>query len=244
MLRQYSNRHLVEVNCGFQFQNESTLWDSTFFGQFYEKIKSDGFNEKQERKGVQIKFEPNSKGNTSLPFTSSEVEDQVIFKNTDKGWAIAMGKNRISFHVLKNYTNWLDFASNVIQPYSQHYRALGLGNGIRTCNIIYLNQFIKPVGEQLSDYFNIISPINSSYGIETITSLQRIVESNVNLLITKLNSQAVANRLNINLECGAVCKNIACMNNSDWIEQANQTHGPVRGFFESIITEKLRAELI
>ena len=51
------------------------------------------------------------------------------------------------------------------------------------------------------------------------------------------------NGLNINLECGAICKSVVCINNNDWIFQANQTHEPIKDFFESLISEKLRKEL-
>lgn len=91
----------MKLICGFQFLNETTAWDSTFFGQFYEKIKSEGFTERQERKGVQIKFDGNLKNKGAVPLTSSEIEDQIIFKNNITGMPIAMGKNRISFHIVK-----------------------------------------------------------------------------------------------------------------------------------------------
>ena len=240
---QYSNHHLVEVNCGFQFLNETTTWDSTFFGQFYDKIKSGGFTERQERKGFQIKFDDNLNNKDSKILTSSEIEDQIIFKNNATGMAIAMGKNKISFHVVKNYTNWDDFVTILIEPYSKIYKDLGLGNGIRQCNIVYLNRFVKQINEKLSDYFTIITSIDSKFGIETSTSIQRVIENDTNLLITKLNSQALPDGLNINLECGAICKSVVCMNNSDWIHQANKTHEPINDFFESIITKKLRKEL-
>lgn len=240
---QYSNRHLVEVNCGFQFANETTPWDSTFFGQFYEKIKTTGFTERQERKGVQIKFDGNLKNKGAAPLSSSEIEDHIIFKNNDKGIAIAMGKNKISFHIVKEYSNWGNFVTNLIEPYTKIYRELGLGNGVRQCSIVYLNRFIKKSDEKLSDYFTIISPIDIKFGIERTTSIQRIIENDANFLITKLNSQARLDGLNINLECGAICKSTVCMNTPDWIYQANQTHEPIFNFFESIITEKLRKEL-
>jgi uncharacterized protein (TIGR04255 family) len=241
MLDQYSNRHLIEVNCGFQFPQETLSWDSTFFGQYYDKIKSEGFAEKQERKGVQITFN-NLNNNSQIPFTSSEVEDQVIFKNTKKGWAIAMGKGKISFHVVQDYTNWNDFINSFISPFFTFYTDLGLGNGIRNCNIVYLNRFVKPVKEKLSNCFTIISDIDDRFGIETNTSLQRIIQSDATLLIAKLNSQIQSNGVNINLECGAICKSLICMN-KDWFNQANDTHEPIRDFFESLITPKLRKEL-
>jgi uncharacterized protein (TIGR04255 family) len=180
---QYSNRHLVEVNCGFQFLNETTAWDSTFFGQFYEKIKSDGFTERQERKGVQIKFDGNQTNKDAAPITSSEIEGQIIFKNNSKGMAIAMGKSRISFHIVKDYKGWLDFVTNFIEPYTNIYKELGLGNGERQCSVVYLNQFIKQNDEKLSDYFTIISQIDSKFGVERTTSIQRVIENDINFLI-------------------------------------------------------------
>lgn len=242
MLKQYSNHHLIEVSCGFQFPQETLVWDSTFFGQYYEKIKSTGFNEKEERKGVQITFN-GARDSGQSPFTSSEIEDQVIFKNNEKGWAILMGKGKVSFHIVKDYSNWDKFLSSLIVPYFSIYKELGLGNGIRQCNMVYLNRFKMPTSEKLSDYFTIISEIDSKFGVETTTALQRIIENDSNLLITKLHTQILPSGPSINLECGSICKSVICMNNQDWVYQANQTHQPIRDFFESLITQKLRNQL-
>ena len=236
---QYLNKHLVEVNCGFQFNKETTPWDSTFFGRFYEKILSKGFTGKEERKGVQLKFEI-TKNNASFP--STEIDDQVIFKNST-GMAILMAKNKISFHMLSNYTVWENFVNSLIIPFSEHYKSLGLGNGERQCNIVYLNRFTKNRGEDLSDYFKIVSPVDKSLGEEANTVVQKVLDNGTNLLIAKFSAQLVNTFFNINLECGAVNKDISEMNSSDWIQQANKTHAPVKDFFESIITNKLRQEL-
>jgi uncharacterized protein (TIGR04255 family) len=243
MLAEYSNRHLVEVNCGFQFPQETIAWDNIFFGQYYERIKIKGFTERETRKGVQIKFQGTPGSNSTIPFTSSEIEDQVIFKNSDKGWAISIGKGKISFHIIKGYQKWEVFLSEFIEPYFKLYTELGLGNGMRQCNIVYLNRFLKPINEKLADYFTIISQLDAKFGVETTTSLQRVIRNDSNLLITKLNTQLLPNGLNINLECGAICTSVVCMNSQDWIFQANSTHAPIKDFFESLITEKLRKEL-
>ena len=239
---QYSNLHLVEVNCGFQFHKETTPWDSTFFGRFYEKIIKYGFKGKEERKGFQVKFGIDARRNLPISPTS-EIEDQVIFKNND-GMAILMAKNKISFHIVRNYTIWEDFVSKLIKPFSEIYRSLELGNGERNCNLIYLNKFVKPSTGKLSDYFTIVSPLNEALdGIEINTVVQRVVDNGKNLLIAKLNSQLNNNMYNINLECGSMNKDSALMNGEDWIDQANKTHKPVNDFFESIITQNLRDEL-
>jgi uncharacterized protein (TIGR04255 family) len=242
---QYSNNHLVEVNCGFQFPEETVVWDSTFFGQYYEKIKSLGFDEKQERKGVQITFNGNSPNINKSPFETTAIEDQVVFKNNTKGIAILFGKGQISFHYLKEYPGWDLFVKEVITPYFQFYKELGLGNGKRQCSIVYLNSFKKEKNHKLSDYFTIISPLEHKFGLEIVTSVQRIISSsNKKLLVAKLNSQIVGDIQNINFECGGICVDESSMcDTENWLNQAKETHNPIKSFFEEIITEKLRQEL-
>jgi uncharacterized protein (TIGR04255 family) len=239
----YSNHHLIEVNCGFQFPEETVNWDSTFFGQYYEKIKDSGFIEREDRKGVQIMFNAFISDSKSPPITTSQIEDQVIFKNSEKGLAILIGKGRVSFHCIKGYQKWDVFLNEFIMPFAEHYKSLGLGNGKRQCSVVYLNRFTKSVEENLSDYLTIISSLEPKFGVEIMSSVQRVVSNKKNLLIAKLNSQVVEKTQNINLECGAVCINEKCMSNEDWSYQANQTHEPILSFFEAIITEKLRKEL-
>ncbi len=233
---QYSNEHLLEVSCGFNFPQETTQWESTFFGSFSEKIKPLGFDKREERKGVQ--FTLGIENNQPITPTTT-VDDQVIFKN-DKGWAILMSKNKISFHILKNYSNWNDFIKVVIQPFSEIYKSLGLGNGIRECQIVYLNRFEISNEKELSDYFTTVPQYNKDLGDDVATNVQRVVKNGDNLLITKFNSQLVNNTYNINLECGAISTDISDKNGSDWIKQANNIHTPINNFFEKIITDNLR----
>lgn len=240
---EYSNKHLIEINCGFQFPEETAQWDTIYFGQFYEKIKTFGYTDRQERKGIQIRFDATNLSPNNLPITTSEAEDQVVFRNNTDGLAIILGKGRVSFHCVSNYKGWNVFADEVIRPLSEQYKSIGLGNGKRQCNIVYLNRFNKPSGENLSDYFTIISSLQLDFGTEIVTSVQRIMSNKDNLLIAKLNSMVIDNSQVINLECGAMCTNDECMNSVDWVLQANKTHEPILSFFNAIVTDKLKEEL-
>ena len=240
---QYSNKHLIEVNCGFQFTEETSQWDSTFFGQYYERIKIKGFTEKEERKGVQIIFNNISVEPAKPLVSTSPVEDQVIFRDNTRGLAIIIGKGKISFHCVQNYGTWDIFVSNFIKPFYEIYEELGLGNGKRQCNVVYLNRFERNHEIELSKYFSIISSLDNKFGNEVITNVQRLFSNKENLLIVKLNSQIVEEKQIINLECGAVCINEDFMNAKDWISQANQTHEPIKSFFEAVITNELKNEL-
>jgi len=239
----YSNKHLVEVNCAFHFPEETTPWDSTFFGQYYEKIKHKGFIHREERKGVQITFKEQDFDASSDPITASPIEDQVLFRNLEQNQAILLGKNRISFHLLNDYKGWEFFIDQMIKPYSEYYKALGLGNGIMQASIVYLNKFVKSADKDLSAYFTIVSQVKSKFGNEAMTFIQRVFSNDKNLLIAKLNSQISGASQLINLECGAVCNNHLDMQKMDWILQANQTHEPILNFFEDIITHNLKKEL-
>lgn len=240
----YKNKHLTEVVCGFEFEKGSNLWDSTYFGQYFEKIKQEGFIEKQERKSVQVQFN-HSNFPTPMISSSSGEDDEVIFKNNSKGWAILLGKLRISFHITKDYKNWEDFRDNLIIPFYSKYLELGLGNGSRQCNMIYLNRFRKNSQEKLSDYFTVISEMDSSFGEEPNSAVQRIFNNNTgNLLLARLTAQTTKEGYkDISLECGAICISEERKNSNDWKAQLNETRSPVRGFFEAIITERLRAEM-
>lgn len=234
---QYSNKHLIEVNCSFQFPQETTPWDSTFFGRFYENIRSEGFIEKEERKGVQLTF---GMQKNMLVVPNTQVEDQVIFKDA-KGRAILMSKNKISFHIIRDYTIWDNFLNQFIKPFSEIYQKLELGHGIRECTLVYLNRFNKKKSEfPLSDYFTIVSAHNIDLGTEISNNVQKVINNGSNLLVAKFNSQLQNDAYNIHLECGAVNTDMNTKTDSDWIKQANDTHAPVNAFFESIITDKLR----
>jgi uncharacterized protein (TIGR04255 family) len=133
---QYKNKHLIEVSCGFNFLNETVAWDSIYFGQFFDRIQQFGFSKREERKGFQINFEGKADG-SKPPVTSSTVEDQVIFRNPDKGWAVIMGQNKVSFHIVKNYPGWDTFTKDLFEPLLKEYKSLGLGNGPRNCRVVY-----------------------------------------------------------------------------------------------------------
>lgn len=235
----YSNKHLTEVICSFEFLEDSVKWDSIFFGSYYEKIRPLGFIEREQRKAMKFQTLP---GNSNIgPTTPLFPEDQFVFKNTARNWGITMSKGVISFHILKNYSGWMIFKNELICPFYNLYLDLDLGGGRRNCTVMYLNRFEKSSSENLSDYFTIISNIDKQFGPEKNTIVQRVFSGfQDQLLLTKLVTQDIANgKYQINLECGALSLNSSI----DWQEQAENTHAPILKFFESIITDKQRREL-
>jgi uncharacterized protein (TIGR04255 family) len=173
------------------------------------------------------------------------LDDLVVFKNSVNGWGITMGKDRISFHIVKDYPGWESLRDKLIKPFYEIYANLGLGGVPRQNSVIYLNKIRKPITEKYTDYFTIISPLQEAFGIETSFFVQRVFNKEANTLVAKLFSQPIAgsNEIDIILECGAVCISNDLIHDANWLRQAEETHSPIKDFFEAMITDKLRKEL-
>lgn len=241
----YKNNHLLEVNCGFHFDVNNSNWDSTYFGQFYDKIKDSGFNEKIERKGIQVTIKED-KEETNARIASQEIEDQVIFKNTSKGLAIILAKDKISFHSLGKYIDWENFSVNFIKPIFEIYSNLGLGTGKVKCNVIYLNRFIIDKNSKISEHLNFINEINNLEDVfEVDSNFQRVFRKEDLTLLLRGNYVIDKNNLSnkiINLECGSIIDN-SRINNENLLNIINKVHSPIRELFENSITEQLKNTL-
>lgn len=241
----YKNNHLLEVNCGFHFNTNDSNWDSTYFGQFYDKIKGFGFNEKIERKGIQVTIKED-KEETKARIASQEIEDQVIFKNTNKGLAIILAKDKISFHSLGNYIDWDNFSNSFIKPMFEIYLNLGLDYGNVKCNVVYLNRFSIDENSKISEHLNFINEINNLEGIyEVDSNFQRVFRKNDLTLLLRGNYIIDKNNLSnkvINLECGSIIE-IPKINKQNLIEIIDKVHSPIRELFENSITDQLKKTL-
>lgn len=244
MYRKYNNNHLIEVNCGFNFLDESD-WDSTYYGQFYELIKSEGFNEKLERKGIQVTVK-DDKESTSAKIASQQLEDQIIFKNNSEGLAIIIAKNKLSFHAIRNYTNWQNFTSNFVLPMLKKYLNLGLGKGSFRVNCLYLNKFNVDYKERTSQYLTFVNDIQKFEDlIEIDNNFRRIFKYGDSTLLVRgnrSNNEAFEDKNILHLECGSFIESQDLnIENIDTV--LTKVHAPVRELFENCITETLKNTL-
>lgn len=244
--KEYSNKHLLEVVCGFNFSPDGVKWDSAFFGQYYDKVQGLGFTERVEQKGIQVQLTDYPQEITKSPKISTrDVESKMIFKNPSNGFAITMGKDQISFHRVSQYTHWVDFMKLFITPCIEIYQSLGLYHEKKNCQVIYLNRFDFASDENLSDYFTFLNPIGKEFGYENSTIIQRTFNyKDIMLLVVKLNNFILADgKQQVTLESGAISIDQNLNEESSWDKLASTTHEPIRNFFESIITDKLRKQL-
>lgn len=241
----YKNNHLLEVNCGFHFDINDSKWDSTYFGQFYDKIKEFGFNEKIERKGIQVTIKED-KEETKSRIASQEIEDQVVFKNVNKGLAIILAKDKLSFHSLGKYIDWENFSTVFIKPMFEIYLNLGLGNGRVRCNVVYLNRFIIDRNSKISEHLNFINEINNLEDVyEVDSNFQRVFKKNELTLLLRgnyiIDRKNPSNKI-INLECGSFIDE-SNLNKDNLLSIIDKVHSPIRELFENSITEQLKNTL-
>lgn|GEM_PF-2046178 len=244
-MKEYSNKHLTEVMCAFTFDKGNVEWDATYFGQYFEKIKELGFKNKQERKGIQVRFSGDVQEllNPQKPLVQ-ELESQIVYKNDDQGRAIVLGDKQLSFHVIKNYSVWNNFFSELIKPGFNKYLEMQLHNRVVICQITYLNQFIIKTGENLSEYFTLFTNKLTEEGEEEFTLIDTRYKTKNNIILNLkifANPQADSGDRIINMECSATA--VAEINQVEWDVFANDVHAPIRAFFEKSITDKLRDRL-
>lgn len=147
---------LTEVLCAFWFAPDKNDWDSTYFGKYFDIISKHGFTIKEEQKSVQLSMllKPHDSGSGLKPETDySEGEGRMIFRNEDKSKAIILSRNFISFHELGTYKGWDDLIDNLVNPFLEIYRSLGLGNETLQVQSLYLNNFSIPLEHKLSNVF-------------------------------------------------------------------------------------------
>ncbi len=241
----YSNKHLQEVLCTYRFIQGAKKWDSTYFGQLFDKIVNDGFTERQEKKGIVFEVTASiNSGGAQAPIVQ-EAESQMIFRNPSKNHAITMGNQFISFHIVSTYENWEAFNETLMKPFMEKYIELGIYEKILSCQVVYLNRFELPDQDDLSKYFSVISPPFKQFGKEVNVQLTKnYITSNGIVLNLRVQPQpAIPNVKNLMLECGATGTIPQGRAINEWKSISQDVKNPVRDFFESIITEDLRSIL-
>jgi uncharacterized protein (TIGR04255 family) len=231
-----NTHHLTEVLCGLWFDPKSNMWDSTFFGKYHEKIEKLGYTERQEQKGVQIKFELKADAGKAMPTSEmNEMEPRMVFKDLKNNYATLMAANFISFHKLEPYKSWEKLIEEQVAPGMKEYKEIGLGNNIVQVQALYLNKYVLNTDEKLSDYFSFIPAIQDfGSGIESNLGFQSQYELEPNLMQQiKLNSviDPVTNTKNVFLECSCFA---FVHEGKGWEDLSKQAHDQNNVVFKKI----------
>ncbi len=243
-LKQYSNKFLQEVICGFNFIESGIIWSSIYFGKYANQIEGLGFDNQEEQRGFQINFGEGVVDQDSLPRVSAqEIESKMLFRDENLGRAIMLAKDQISFHIVRNYEGWESFSAGLIEKGMEAYKKVGLLQGKVRANMAYITRFELNPDEPLSDYFTFLNSVGTAFGKEKNTHIHRIFdeEDQDAFLVVRLDSTLnESGTKSVILQTGAITKPGIKRDDLDWEQLADMAHTPIRDFFESLITEKLR----
>ena len=179
------NKHqLQEVLFAFIYNKSSNPWDSTYFGKYYDAIQDLGFKDKEEQRAFEVKLEVKADKNKRIEPQYNEAEPKMLFRNTEKKYAILMANNYISFHKLAPYEKWESMLKEQIKPGLERYNKIGLGKNIEQVQMLYLNKYEFDENEKLSTIFSFIPSIEDfGIGRERNFLLQSQYDLEPNLLM-------------------------------------------------------------
>jgi len=234
---EYKNHKITEAVCAFRFDpNQNISSDLTFFADYYRLIKLEGFEKKQEIKPFQLNFNINTKEGTQ----SSEMlpgDTQMVFKTLDDMHAILMGNNYISFHSLNHYPGWDVFSPNIVDKFIEIYFSMGLGKGLQSAQMIFINNFDIEKERTLSDYLVFVPQMK---GFGQGDELSHVFQSNYAIKPNKqLSLKTILNIIDdtkkVTLESNCIANNIG--NVTDWKELIKDAHDNAKNAFVNIASE-------
>ncbi|WP_017731258.1 TIGR04255 family protein [Nafulsella turpanensis] len=233
---EFINHKVTEAVCAFRFDPKLNNWDITSFADYYNKIKGLplGFDKKQEIKPMQFNFQ--FRNNEPSVNQVLEGETKMVFKNKDENYAILLGNNYISFHTLNHYPGWDVFKNDLIAPSLEKYYSLGLGMGLTSAQMIYINNFDISQNEHLHEYLTFL-PNMEQFGegeelSHMFNSTYRISPNKQLQLKTILNVHEPDHIKKVTLECNCIANNI--VNEKDWITLSNDAHDHAKEAFFQI----------
>jgi uncharacterized protein (TIGR04255 family) len=234
MNRKYKNPPIVEVVCGFKF-NEETNWDATIPGLLHDKLK-ENFPRKEQRiiQELEIKQE---QGNIQQYLRTTE---RILFFTEDQKMVIQVGPRLLVINALKPYPNWEKY---------KEYIKMGLDTlmeiteikGIENVNLRYINSIKLPRGEDIKEYFRLHISLSEKL-LKNLASFIAIVEFSyfddrdkcrVNFSFSLSRDEYILDIDYFLNQKG----NLSISNTYEWLENA---HNNIEEIFEEAITDKLR----
>lgn len=238
---EFTKHKITEAVCAFRFNPSQNPWDVTLFSGYYDLIKGEGFNKKQEIKPIQLNFQIKANEEPQPP-NFQQGETQMVFKTDDEKYAILMGNNYISFHTLNHYPGWDIFKPKTVEICLNKYFSLGLGKGLQNVQMIYINNFDLESSKDLSDYLTFV-PKMKDFGEGEETS--HFFQSNYSIapnkqltLKTILNVVLPQKTKRVLLESNCIASNIQ---EKSWAELGDDAHDAARNAFVKISSDYFKS---
>ena len=249
--KKYSKSPIIEATCQFGFKNPDK-WDWTIPGILYQKINN-VYPIKEEiwQKGVEFHIKSESKD--SPEFIPLNKIIGMRFLNEKRNRLIQIQEKTLSINILKPYTDWKEFKSQIINALKVYNNQLK-PDGILRIGLRYINNFdFLPERFEIEKYFNYY-PIYPDKNQESIGEM--IVRSSIPIpnireqegfmhLLLYLNQpigqKDRRNILDLDMVFLRNNENLIMIDEAkDYIEKA---HTHIKEIFESCITDEMRKEI-
>ncbi len=138
MGRCYKNAPILEALCEFRFQADPD-WDYTIPGRFYEEIKGE-FPERKQENLLAVEMQSKERGiQQRLPMPGIKMQ----FRRNDGAAMLQVAPNLLTINQLKPYSTWPQFKEMILKAYST-YLGLSQPNSIDRIGLRYINQIDIP----------------------------------------------------------------------------------------------------
>ena len=241
MGKKYKNSPIVEALCEFQFI-PSHPWDMTIPGLFYEKIRND-FPEKKQQMGFGVGFQPKEKSVEQ----KIEMNQRIQFLRTDKTALVQVAADLLVINHLKPYPTW-DIFKPILFKNLDLYKEIANPKGFKRIGLRYINKIDIPSESiEMSEYFNFYPPIpkdlpqiHSDFNMQVEIPYENERDR---LLLTLTKGKAIPEKSDIiSIILGlyhvmVIPEKVSFDEVEEWTEKA---HTIIEKAFESCITDKCR----
>ena len=235
MGRFYEDPPIIEAVCEFRFQ-PSQPWDWTILGLFYDRVKKEFPNKKQQN-AIELRIHP----------SGGEIKQQLQmqFWREDEKSLLQVGVDLLTINMLKPYPNWAIFKSLIAEAFAI-YKDIAQPKGFHRIGLRYINQINTGEKEaRIEDYLRAYPTVPKEIPQLYTGWLQRVdvpFEPLNGILRLHVGSvreeQQKAVSFLLDLDFGTLrASDVALDEALDWVEQA---HSQIEQVFEACITDKAR----
>lgn len=240
MPRRYHQPPIIEALCEFRFR-PTPQWDLTIPGLFYDRIKDQFPNKRQQPRSFEFKLEG------APPFGAPDltIESRLQFFTEEGRTLIQLDRDLLSVNQLNPYSSWEHLLPLIRRGYDAYFD-VARPAGLQRIGLRYINQIVIPEETvNLHDYFTFY-PIAPDSFPRTLDGFLLVADfafaGQRDTLRVRLTSaqtpQADTNTLVLDLDYFTEKPDDLTFESVfPWIEQA---HANIENSFEAIITDNLR----